>query len=224
MDPKALLDRFLGPQASSQLGAAAEQLRGRLPSGAGGMAGGAAAAGVLALLLSSKKARKLAGGAAKVGGAAALGALAWRAWQNWQGQPAAPAAPVPAPFQVELARGADGRPFALSLVLAMVAAARADGEVDADEQQAIFARVEQSGLDAEAKALVFDALRNPPEIGALAQAAATPEQAAELYLAARLAIDPDEPAERAWLDAFAHRLALPAGLPQELDRQAASLG
>ena len=40
----------------------------------------------------------------------------------------------------------------------------------------------------------------------------TPEQGAELYLAARLAIDPDEPAERAYLDALARAPGIAAGV------------
>jgi uncharacterized membrane protein YebE (DUF533 family) len=51
----------------------------------------------------------------------------------------------------------------------------------------------------------------------LAGAVATPEQGAELYLAARLAIDPDEQAERAYLDALAARLNLPVELRTTLD-------
>ena len=115
---------------------------------------------------------------------------------------------------------ADGRPFELALVRAMIGAAKADGHIDAEEQRAIFAQVERIGLDAEAKAFVFDALAKPADGAQIAAAARTPEQAAELYLASRLAIDPDEPAERAWLEALAHRLSLPEGLAAHLDRQA----
>ena len=54
----------------------------------------------------------------------------------------------------------------------------------------------------------------------MASAAATPEQAAELYLASRLAIDPDHPGEKAYLEALAHRLKLPGDLVAHLNRQA----
>jgi uncharacterized membrane protein YebE (DUF533 family) len=49
---------------------------------------------------------------------------------------------------------------------------------------------------------------------------ATPEQGAEVYLASRLAIDPDVPAERVYLDALAAKLKLPAELRAQLDAQA----
>ena len=72
-------------------------------------------------------------------------------------------------------------------------------------------------LDAEAKAYVFDLLTHDVDLKSLVDAVRTPEQGAELYLAARLAIDPDEPAERAYLDALAARLRLPAELRSSLD-------
>jgi uncharacterized membrane protein YebE (DUF533 family) len=102
----------------------------------------------------------------------------------------------------------------------MIGAARADGHVDADEQRRLFAEVERRGLDAEAKAFVFDLLSQPVDMGAITSAVVTPEQGAEVYLASRMAIDPDVPAERAYLDALAARLKLPAALRASLDATA----
>ncbi|MBM3541666.1 MAG: tellurite resistance TerB family protein, partial [Alphaproteobacteria bacterium] len=120
------------------------------------------------------------------------------------------------------APAAGGEPFELALVRAMVGAARADGHIDAAEQSRIFEQVERAGLDAEAKAAVFDLLNAPVGVSEVAASAATPEQGTELWLASRLAIDPDNPAERAYLDALAHRLALAPDLVQHLERQAAA--
>ena len=227
MDPKALLDRFLGPNAASGAGDLAQRARGALGGNTGVLMGGAAAGGLLALLLGSKKVRKMAGGAVGYGGAAALGALAYRAWQGWQqgtppsaapqAQPAPQALPAPPP-----AFAATAPEFQLALVRAMAGAAMADGHVDATERETIFGHVDRLGLDAEAKGFVFDLLQRPPSFDEIAAGATTQEQAAELYLAARLAIDPDHPAERAWLDALAHRLRLPPGLSAHLDGQAAA--
>lgn len=234
IDAKTLLDRFLGAgtaeRATGALGKADAKLSGMgIP---GGLAGGAAAAGVIGLLLGGKKARKLAGGAVGYGGAAVLGALAYRAFQTWQeGKTASPAS-LPAPTQAEIAAtdprflpnqtAADGRPFGIALVRAMVAAAKADGHMDGGEQQAIFAAVERAGLDAEAKAALFDAMNAPADPATIAALAATPQQAAELWLSARLAIEPDQPAERAFLDALGHRLGLEPGLRLTLEREAAA--
>ncbi len=99
----------------------------------------------------------------------------------------------------------------------MGGAAKADGHIDAAEQRRLFAEVERLGLDADAKAYVLDLLTHDIDLDSLAGAVSTPEQGAELYLAARLAIDADEPAERAYLDALGSRLRLPAELRAALD-------
>jgi uncharacterized membrane protein YebE (DUF533 family) len=228
IDAKSLLESFLGsqppatgtapPSVASGLPGSLAGITDRVPGGAAGLAAGA---GLLAMLLGGKKLRKLAGGTMRYGAAAGLGALAYRAWQNWQAQPGTPAsAATPDRFLPGASPARDGAPFELALVRAMIGAAKADGHVDAAEQRTVFAAVERAGLDAEAKSFVFDLLARDVTPAEVAAAAATPEQAAELYLAARLAIDPDEPAERAWLEALAHRLALPAGLAAELEAQA----
>ena len=64
---------------------------------------------------------------------------------------------------------ADGSPFELALVRAMVGAAKADGHIDAAEQRRLFAEVERLGLDAEAKAYVFDLLTRDVDIASLAR-------------------------------------------------------
>jgi uncharacterized membrane protein YebE (DUF533 family) len=227
IDPKALLDRFLGAgtadRAAGALSSADQKLSGMgVP---GGLAGAAAGAGLLALLVGGK-----AGKVARYGGAAALGALAYRAWQSWQqGQTAPSAPPQPAEiaatdtrFLPHATTGADGQPFALALIRGMIGAAKADGHVDAEESRRIFEAVERSGLGAEEKAAIFQAMNAPSDPAVLAAAAATPEQAAELWLAARLAVTPDHPAERAFLDALAHRLNLNPGLRGALEQQAAA--
>ncbi len=231
MDPTRLLDQFLGADAKAALGQAGGFAREKMGGmgGLGGVAGGVAAGGLVALLLGNKKVRKMAGGAVGYGGAAALGALALKAYQNWQEGKSAATAPQPTPADLAhmppralptATPAADGQPFELSLIKAMIGAAKADGHVDAAEQKLVFEQVERLGLDAAAKAFVFDALSGPADLAAVAASAATPEQASELYLVSRLAIDPDHPAEHAYLEALAHRLRLPADLVAHLERQA----
>lgn len=227
-DPKSLLEQFLGGNSGAGLRGAGQQIRNSLDqySGSGGFARGAAAGGLLGLLLGGRP-RRMAGGALGYGGAAVLGALALKAWQNYQQRSAAPASLTPealaavAPESLPHALpAADGGPFQIVLVRAMVAAAKADGHIDATEQQRLFSEVEKMGLDADAKAAVFDLLNQPADLDAIAGAVATPEQAAEIYLASRIAAEPDHPAERAYLDALATRLKLPAELRAALDQSA----
>jgi uncharacterized membrane protein YebE (DUF533 family) len=181
-----------------------------------GFAGGAVAGGLLGLLLGGD--RRRGGGLLAYGGAAVLGALALKAYENYQRQQAGGGATIAASGVMPHAQpAADGSPFELALVRAMVGAAKADGHIDATEQQRLFAEVERLGLDAEAKAYVFDLLKVDVDVASLVAAVRTPEQGAELYLAARLAIDADQPAERAYLDTLATRLGLPAELRLSLD-------
>jgi uncharacterized membrane protein YebE (DUF533 family) len=219
LDPKSLLDQFLG--GSRDVG---RSVKNRLDqqSGSGGFVTGAAAGGLLGLLLGGK-----GRGVLGYGGAAAVGALALQAYQKYQQQKGGLASLTPEQFAnlspdalPHAQPAADGGPFQLVLVRAMVGAAKADGHVDADEQQRLFSEVERLDLDSEAKAFVFDLLSQPVDLASVTGAVATPEQGAEVYLASRLAINPDVPAERAYLDALAARLKLPAQLRAELDAQA----
>jgi len=256
MNTQKLLEQFLGPNALSSLGgqrtpdaqgapqstagnsigdligrAMGSLGSGNSPAGGGfgvpgGALGGLAAGGLLGVLLGQKKFRKMAGGAIGYGGAAALGALAFRAYQNWQdgqkaGQgPLATAADAPqegsrfAPVD-----GADGKPFALALIRSMIAAANADGHIGAQEQKQIFEAANRGGLDAEDKAFIFDALHNPLSPVQIAALSGNQEQSAELYLAARIAIDPDHPNEKAFLENLSRSLNLPGDLVSHLDAQ-----
>ena len=61
---------------------------------------------------------------------------------------------------------------------------------------------------AEDKIFVMDELRKPLDVDAVASAARTPEEAAELYTVSLLAIDVDNPSERGYLALLAARLKL----------------
>lgn len=229
IDPKSLLDQFLGAGQSGGIAGMAQNAQQQFQGSAlNSFGGGAAMGGVLGLLVGSKKVRKMAGGAVGYGGAAVLGALALRAYQNHQqgkaAQAMAPAnlqelARVPAAQLPHTSPAADGTPFELLLMRVMIGAAKADGHVDAREQQQVFEQVERLGLDAESKAAVFDMLAQPADLSRFNVSIGTEAQRAELYLAARLATDGDHPGERAYLDALAARLQLAAPLRAHLDSQ-----
>lgn len=231
VDPKRLLTDFFGPNAGSIWDQAATKAKGAIggidPSKAGTFATGAAAGGILGLLLGCKKAKKLGGNLLAYGGAAVLGGLAYKAWQNWQQnkQPAevgATADPVPqdSAFDPISGQGTDNQPFALAIVRAMVHAAKADGHMDVAEQRSLFQRIESLGLSSGEKAFIFEELGRPTDLNAIAALARSQEQAAELWLAARLAIDPDDTREMAYLDALGAKLYLPAPLLAHLEAQA----
>ncbi len=224
---------WMNPAGSSTASNVAGIARQALSSAGGlqGLAVSGAAGGLLGLLVGGKKKKKKGGfgGVLSHGGAAMLGALANQAYQSWRSGQAPAQAPLASPQQAAAleprflpaaAPASDGQPFELALIRAMIAAAKADGHIDAEEQRRIFTRVDEVGLDAESKAFIFDALAASMGVSEIAAFATTQEQAAELYLVSRLAVEPDEPAERAYLEALAHRLKLPKDLVAHLDRQA----
>ncbi len=205
----------------------------------GSFAKGAAGGGILGLLLGGKKPKKLAKTALTYGGAAVVGGLAYRAWQNWQTQKAggggaAPAqAPAPQPRQ-PIAMGsepmlpppgdsaflpdneADQQALSRALVRAMIAAAKADGHVTPEEQSRIFEHLNSLSLERDDQAFVLEELGKPLDIEAVAAEAKTPEQAAEIYAASLLAIDPSGPAERGYLGLLAARMKLDPALVEHL--------
>jgi uncharacterized membrane protein YebE (DUF533 family) len=216
-DAKKLLEQFLG---------------GAKDQTSGGMSGdfmkGAGAAGLAGILLSSKTGRGLAGSAVKYGGIAVLGGLAYSAYKNWQSQKQAEgdAAPqpmkdvTPTPETVKALQAPATDAGALAILRAMIAAAKADGHIDAAEQKAIFAKLDAANLDTEAKAFVIDELRKPLDIDAVVAAATSPELAIEIYAASALAIDPDHPDEQAYLARLAARLKLDPGLSASIETEA----
>ncbi len=194
------------------------------------------AGGVVGGMLTSKSGRKMAQKTLKYGGIAAVGALAYTAWKKHQQSKttavataplAAPSVPAPLPAPAGsafLPRPDDAvasNALGLLLVRAMIAAANADGRLDADEMQAILTRIETLELSGEDKALLFDELRRPQDIAQLAAAVTCPEMAAEVYVAALMAIEADTTGERLWLRELANQLALPDDLVQAIHGQVA---
>jgi uncharacterized membrane protein YebE (DUF533 family) len=190
------------------------QLLQRIRPPMGGAAGAAAAGGLLGSLMAGRG----GGGLLRMGGMAAIGLLAHRAYVQWTAQQGG-AAPQTGEFARPEAEAASGRPFGLVLVQAMMAAARADGTMDRDERERIFAEAERLDLDAEGKAEMFRILDTAADPEAIARLADTEAQRAEIYTASALIIGEAGAAERAYLQALSGALDLPPGLTQRLDAQ-----
>jgi uncharacterized membrane protein YebE (DUF533 family) len=186
-----------------------------------GMAQGGLAAGAMALLLGNKKMRKYGGKVAAVGGAAALGGLAYKLYQDWQQNQSTP--PVAAPHPLNELAGAELDARANLLVRAMVAAARADGHIDASERQKIQDYLTEQG-QSDAARWIDAELARPLDPQLLAREVKDMEQATEVYLASLLAIDVDHFMERGYLDELARALGLDANLKASIERQVAQLG
>ena len=117
--------------------------------------------------------------------------------------------------------GGPGADLSPDLILtAMVAAARADGVLDAEERATLERYLMDSGADAQDWAHLDRLMRQPVDLDTLVARVKDPVTAAEVYGASYLAIDPDTAAERAWLSMLAARLGLDQALAQAVLRVA----
>ncbi|MCR4264983.1 tellurite resistance TerB family protein [Nitratireductor sp. ZSWI3] len=222
IDPKKLLDDLLGSQVPGTQGTVREkagqaaQLARDNPLATGAIA---------AVLLGTSTGRSVTGSALKLGGLAAVAGLAYKAYQNYQaGKEPQQAAregellPPPRDTSFDPAQAPQGESeFALMLVRAMIAAARADGHIDDAERGKIADRLKLAGIGDETEAFLIRELEAPVDLDALIAAAQTDAQKIELYTASRLTIEPKTRAERGYLDMLAGRLRLPDSLIDHIE-------
>jgi hypothetical protein len=97
---------------------------------------------------------------------------------------------------------------ALLMLRVMIAAAKADGAIDAEERGRIAAQLDGAGLSAKGRDAVLADFDKPQSPAALAKQASDPMLAAQLYAAAVVGAGDVAGAERAWLDEFAKALKL----------------
>ncbi|UYO93102.1 tellurite resistance TerB family protein [Pollutimonas sp. M17] len=232
MSIQQLLQQVLqsGQSLAQDAGSKVNQAAPGLGSTLGGFGGGALAGGALGLLLGNKKFRKMGGSVAAYGGAAALGALALKTYQDWQQKSAEQAAvsnpaqiapqPIPAPAAIPASQLEEHSRIILA---AMIAAAKADGHIGAEERQLLDAEIAKASNHAADRAWFDAQLAKPADPMETAALATTPEQAAEVYLASLLVIDEQSYMERAYLDELARQMPLPEGLKLELEAKVRSL-
>ncbi|GHX12849.1 tellurite resistance TerB family protein [Vibrio cholerae] len=210
MDLKSLLNQAL---SSDLVKKGSEQLKnlGQDKSQLGALGAGALGGGLLGMLLGSKKSAKLGKSALKVGGAAALGALAYKVYNDWNAKQNGQSAPTP--FDENNPR------HELIILKAMIAAAKADGHVDEQEMARIQQAIEELGADNQVQQLVEQELRKPLDPAEIARFAQNPAQASELYLASLLIADEQNFMEKAYLNELAKQLGLDAQLVAQLNLQ-----
>ena len=189
---------------------------GSLGNALSGTGGGALAAGAMGLLLGNRKVRKMGGKAVTYGGLAALGVLAYKAYSNWQAQQGGTQQQTPQ--TIDRLPPAEVEVHSQGILKALVAAAKADGHVDARERQLIEAELGKLA-DADLQHWLEAELNKPLDPADVASAASTPEMAAEMYLASVLMVDEEHFMERAYLDELARCLRLDPQLKGELESQ-----
>ena len=226
MDVSALFDQLLqsGRELASKGQTLVEQKL-NIPSGGperdaalASMGKGATLAGVAALLLGTSAGRGVTGVAVKLGSLAAVGGLAYKAFQDWQAKQEG--TPVDLGSSVTALSGPQLDKRSMALLRAMLAAAKADGHIDEQEQSRIDAYLQKLNLDPEALHFVKNELAKPLNVKEVAAGADSPAAAAEIYLTSLLTINIDSDQERAYLEDLARELKLPPELVSELLDQA----
>ncbi|HYD98893.1 MAG TPA: DUF533 domain-containing protein [Alphaproteobacteria bacterium] len=180
-------------------------------------------------------------------GLAALGALAFKAYRDYQAsQPQqAPQAPQQAPMPRGQSAGGGSSlgdrlggmigqrletghapeeviedKKALLLIRAMIAAAAADGAIDAQERQHMLDQLQQAGASRDDVALLEREIAHPVALDILLREVDTPEEAEMFYLTSSLAMGEQSGAERSYLQYLSSRLSLDPDRVAELDRLA----
>ena len=220
MKIQGFLDHLLksaqgGGDASGQAGSAAPR-----QGGLGGMLNadfgkGALTGGALGLLLGKNKTtRKLA----TYGGLAAIGVMAYKAYGDYKQQQGGAGASAE-PQTVDRLPPPQAELHSQAILKALVAAAKADGHIDARERQVIEGEFTRLNQDAELQQWLHAELEKPLDPAEVARAASTPEIASEMYLASLMAADEQNFMERAYLDELARQLKLDEVLKLKLEQQ-----
>ncbi len=176
-----------------------------------GAAGGLLSSGLLAAL-TNKHGRKLLGGTAKLGAAAAVGALAVEALRRYQARASEPITTSPV---------LDTPPPTLNatqerVLLAMLSAVKADGAIDEVERARIAEHLAQEGITAARGERLLATLERTSDPHSIARLASDESSAVELYTASVLVMDPDHWAEQAYLRELAQALKLAPELVAEI--------
>lgn len=179
-----------------------------------GMKTGAAAAGALALLLGTKTGRKIGGSALKLGSVAAVGGLAYQAYKKWQESQESESTIEPQ-YKLNQADGEVGQQDQQSLILlkAMLAAANADGHIDADEMKHIHQRLNGLQSDINLDALMSDMM----DAKAVAALSDSLNLSMQIYLVSCLVLDRHNDADEAYRQALIAALNLSVEMVNALD-------
>jgi uncharacterized membrane protein YebE (DUF533 family) len=212
-DAKAAPKTPASPDLSDHLFAKAQEY---LRSPQGNAAVNALVLGLAKFAEHSDAGKKLAM-TAKTGGLALIGELTQRAKRFQAPAAAAMAQPTATPS----APSGPADDTGLLILRTMIAAAAADGEIDAEERRRIGEGMKQAGLSPELTRFLEAEFARPATIPMLVAGVRSTEMAAQIYTAARITIQPDKTAERVFLAELAGSLGLDPKLVASIDAAAA---
>ena len=204
----ALFDILNSPELKSTLGtlagkakSAASGMAGQAPGGMGGLLG----AGALGALIGSFVSKSILKDAALVG----AGAVAWNFYQKWSQSRAEQNATSTVP-SAAAGTSVSVTPDATAMLMlrAMVYTARADGHIDAAEQNRILKLVGQIFPGQDMTSVMNSLMTEPIDPSRLAAEVSSQEQGDDLYRLSCLIVDVDHFMERSYLDGLARALNL----------------
>ncbi len=234
MNTSDLLEQLLragqGSRAQQGSGSMSSQdglggLLGGLLGGGNATGGGSGLGGLLGGLLGGSGGSSAGGnsqgrsaGGVNYAALASLGMMAFQAYQSWQRSQAA--APQQAVRTVDQLSGPEAEDHSHAILRALIAAAKADGRIDEQEEQLIYAEIKRQTNDPQLQQWLDEEVSKPLDAAEVAQSAQDPAMAAEMYLASVMLVDDQQPAERAYLDELAGALQIDPTLQVHLEQQA----
>ncbi|MNF80888.1 Inner membrane protein YebE [compost metagenome] len=237
MNTSDLLEQLLragqGSQAQQGSGGMSSQdglgglggLLGGLLGGGSATGGGAGLGGLLGGLLGGGGGGNAGGytqgrsaGGTNYAALASLGMMAFQAYQSWQRSQAA--APQQAVRTVDQLSGPEAEDHSHAILSALIAAAKADGRIDKQQEQLIYAEIKRQTSDPQLQQWLDEEVSKPLDAAEVAQSAQDPGMAAEMYLASVMLVDDQQDAERAYLDELAGALQIDPTLQVHLEQQA----
>jgi uncharacterized membrane protein YebE (DUF533 family) len=233
MNTSDLLEQLLragqGSQAQQGRGGMSAQdglgglggLLGGLLGGGSATGGGNGLGGLLGGLLGGSVGGSTQGrsaGGTNYAALASLGMMAFQAYQSWQRSQAA--APQQALRTVDQLSGPEAEDHSHAILRALIAAAKADGRIDKQEETLIYAEIKRHTSDPQLQQWLDEEVSKPLDAAQVAQSAQDPAVAAEMYLASVMLVDDQQDAERAYLDELAGALQIDPTLQVHLEQQA----
>ena len=184
-----------------------------------------------ALILGTGVGPPPAGSAVELDTLALVGRLAYCAYRDYQqGRPtwgtgtaqASMLLSPPGGSGFEL--GAVTHATAILLIRAMIAGADAAGPIGSVERQDLLKRLRHAGLEGGARLFLGCEFDKPASVAELARAVRSPAEGAQVFTAARIAMDPVRSDGRAFLVALAARLGISNRLAAHINAAARSTG
>ena len=165
------------------------------------------------------------------GSGAAQGATSGQTPAGGVTEPGAARSPGPpgSPPGLDLPQGSSFHPVsqteddALLYLRTMVAAAACDGKIDEAERSRITRGLIEAGIDPQTTRWLEREMASPADVEELAAGVTNPDKAAQVYAAARIAIDPDTVQEREFLRQLSEALDLDQAVQAQIDSTAEAL-